>query len=64
MRWMASERQINSLYGLLVVKMIRQNIKRSALPTGSNISPPPSITRGGNDEHEPNTADLRVDRHL
>ena len=55
---MASERQINRLSGMLALKMIRQQI---SLTNRSHISPPPSLTRGGNDELEPNTADLRVD---
>ena len=53
---MASERQTNTLPGLLAVKMIRQQISL----TVSHTSPPPLLTSGGNDELEPNTADLRV----
>ena len=37
---------------------------RSALSTDSHTNPLPSLTSGGNDELELNTADLRVDHHL
>ena len=36
----------------------------NALPYDEVNSPPPSLISGGNDELEPNTADLRVDHHL
>ena len=49
---MAIEKEINSLPGLLAVKMIP--------PTDSHTSPPPSLTSEGNYELKPNTADLRA----
>ena len=60
-RLMASERQINSLLYCLLSKW---SDSRTAVPTESHISPPTSLTSGGNDELVPNTADLRVDLHL
>ena len=60
--WMTSERQINSLPGLLAVKMLptdQQNVTNRL--THQSI---PSLTSGGNDELEPNTADFRVDHNL
>ena len=60
-RQMASERQINSLPGLLAIKMIRQQISLTNQLTHQST---PSLTIGGNDELVPNTADLRVDHHL
>ena len=37
---------------------------RSAFPTDSHTSPPPSLTSGGNDELKQNTVDLKVDHNL
>ena len=58
---MTSVRQINSLPGLLAVKMIRQQISLTNRLTHQSTT---LLTSGGNDEFEPNTADLRVDHHL
>ena len=58
---MASEWQINSLLGLFAVKMILQQISRTPDP---HTNPPSSLTNGGNDELEQNTADLIVDHQL
>ena len=58
---MANDRQINRLPGLLAVKMIWQQISLANRLTHTS---PPGPTRGGSDELEPNTADLRVDLHL
>ena len=44
--------------------LLESSNSRSALPTDSHTSPPPSLTSGGNDQLVPNTADLRVDHHL
>ena len=52
---MTSEQQINSLPGLLAVKMIRQQIS----PTNRHTYQSTALTTsGGNDKLEPNTADL------
>ena len=59
---MISERQTNSLS--LDCLLSKWSDSRSALPTDPHTSPPPSLTSGGNDEFEPNTADFRVDHHL
>ena len=60
--WQVHERQINRLSGLLAVKMIRQQISLANRLTHQFTTL--TITSGGNDELEPNTADLRVDNHL
>ena len=44
---MASDRQINSLPGLLAVKIIRQQISLTNIPTDSHNSPPPSLRSEG-----------------
>ena len=36
----------------------KRSESRSALPTDSHTSPPPSLKRGGNDELQPNTAEI------
>ena len=58
--WQVSSRPTASLDCLLS----KWSDSRSALPTDPHTSPPPSLTSGGNDELEPNTADFRVDHHL
>ena len=61
---MASEWQINSLFGLLAVKMIRQQINLTNRLTHQSTTLTNERSCGGNAELEPNTADLRVDHHL
>ena len=61
---MASEWQINWLPGLLVVDMIRQQIRGTNRPAHQSTSPANHPTIGGNDELGHNTVDFRVDNHL
>ena len=44
--------------------MIWQQISLTNRLTHQSTTPPPSLTSGGNDELEPNTADVRLDNHL
>ena len=60
-RWMASERQINSLSWRLAVIIIRQQISLTNRLAYQSTNPANKL---GNDELEPNTADLREDHHL
>ena len=58
--WQMTSRSTDSLDCLLS----KWSDSRSAFPTDSHTSPPPGQTRGGSNELEPSTPDLRVDHHL